>query len=106
MYPNGTVTSGGSTTGSKGGAIANGRFYFSDTVNNLFQSKDLDVSGQANSGYYILKDNSYPYGFMPDNALSFGSLGYGATASAEVSLKSPESMQVNELVANTLIIKA
>ena len=31
---------------------------------------------------------------------------FGATASAEVSLKSPESMQVNELVANTLIIKA
>ena len=83
LFPDGSYQDGGTATALYGAAIANGRFYFSDTANTLFQSIDIH-QGNVNSGYYILKDNSYPYGFMPDNAVSFGSHGgNGAVASAD-----------------------
>jgi len=83
LFPDGTVGNYGSPNAVNGSAIAQGCAYWADTVNTLFQSKSSGIAaGNVNTGTYILKDNSYPYGFMPDNALSFGSHGNAAVASA------------------------
>jgi len=83
LFPDGTVGNYGSPNAVNGSAIAQGTAYWADTANTLFQSKPSSIeTGYVNTGTYILKDNSYPYGFMPDNALSFGSHGNAAVASA------------------------
>jgi hypothetical protein len=106
LYPDGTVGNYGSPNAVNGIAIAHGRAYFSDTVNTLFQSKDID-GGNVNSGYYILKDNSYPYGFMPDNDLSFGSHGNAAVASADgLSLIIAPATDVNLIGTGNAITRA
>ena len=84
LFPDGTVGNYGSPIAVNGIAIAQGCAYFSDSANTLFQSKrEAIAAGNVNSGYYILRGNNYPYGFMPDNALSFGSHGNAAVASAD-----------------------
>ena len=84
LYPDGTVGSYGSPNAVNGIAIAQGTAYWSDTSSTLFQSNPAGIAtGNVNTGPYILRDSNYPYGFMPDNALSFGSHGNAATASAD-----------------------